>query len=71
MVRTPNFGVVVLLFMIGIGSLYRFSQHLLHLSSGVRMVDIVGVAGGGAACGAAIFALVFLLMARKLAPQKT
>jgi len=33
----------------------------------VRMVDVVGVSGGGAACGAALFGFIFALVARNKA----
>ena len=59
-----NLGVFAMLFMIGIASLLRFSQNLFHFSQNVRMVDVVGISGGGAACGAAMFGLIFALMAR-------
>jgi hypothetical protein len=61
----PNFAVLALLFVIGAGSLFRFSQDLFLLSQNVRIVDVVGLAGGGAALGAAIFGFIFVLMVRK------
>jgi hypothetical protein len=61
----PNFAVLALLFIIGAGSLFRFSQDLFLLSQNVRIVDVVGLAGGGAALGAAIFGFIFVLMVRK------
>jgi len=54
----PNLAVLALLFVIGAGSLFRFSQN-------VRTVDVVGLAGGGAALGAAIFGFIFVLMGRR------
>ena len=60
----PNLAVVALLFVIGVSSLFRFSQNLFHFSQNVRIVDVVGLSGGGAALGAAMFAVVFGLMAR-------
>lgn len=63
----PNVAVLALLFIFGISSLFRFSQNLFHFSQNVRVVDIVGLSGGGAACGAALFGLIFRLMARNKA----
>ncbi len=60
----PNLAVLALLFIIGVSSLIRFSQNLYHFSQNVRIVDIVGLSGGGAACGAATFGLIFAFMAR-------
>jgi hypothetical protein len=45
------------LFVIGIGSLVRFSP-------GVRPVAVVGLSGGGAACGAALFGIIFVLVSK-------
>jgi hypothetical protein len=61
----PNPAVLALLFIIGVGSLFRFSQNLFHFSQNVRTGDVVGLSGGGAAVGAAIFGLIFVLMTRK------
>jgi hypothetical protein len=61
---TPNLAVLALLFLVGVSSLFRFSQNLFHLSQSVRIVDVVGLSGGGAACGAAMFGFIFTLMAR-------
>ena len=63
----PNLAVLAPLFIIGVGSLFRFSQNLFHFSQNVRIVDVVGLSGGGAALGAAIFGFIFVLMARKKA----
>jgi hypothetical protein len=65
-VKTPgaNFGVSALLLLIGVVSLYRFSENLFHFAQNVRTVDVVGLTGGGAACGAAIFSFVFALIVR-------
>jgi hypothetical protein len=63
----PNFAVLALLFIIGVGSLFRFSQNLFHFSQNVRIVDVVGLSGGGAACGAAMFGFITRLMARNKA----
>ena len=60
----PNIALLALLFLIGVSSLFRFSQNLFHFSQNVRIVDVVGLTGGGAACGAAIFGFIFALTAR-------
>ena len=61
---TPNLAVLAMLFVVGVGSLFRFSQNLFHVSQNVRSVDVVGLSGGGAACGAALFGFIFALRAR-------
>lgn len=61
----PNLPMVVVLLVVGVSSLIRFSGNLFHLSQNVRVVDVVGVSGGGAACGAALFAFIFALASRK------
>jgi hypothetical protein len=48
------------LVILGISSLIRFSH-------GVRAVDVVGLSGGGAACGAALYGFIFALMSRNKA----
>jgi len=63
----PNLAVLALLLVIGVSSLFRFSNNLLHFSQNVRIVDLVGLSGGGAACGAAIFGFIFALMTRNKA----
>jgi len=63
----PNLAVLALLLVIGVSSLFRFSHNLLHFSQNVRIVDVVGLSGGGAACGAAIFGFIFALMTRNKA----
>ena len=63
----PNLAVLAMLLLIGISSLVRFSQNLFHFSQNVRIVDVVGLSGGGAACGAAIFGFIFALVARNRA----
>jgi len=60
----PNLVVMAMLFFIGVSSLFRFSQNLFHFSQNVRIVDVVGLSGAGAACGAAMFGFIFALMAR-------
>ena len=60
----PNLLVMVMplgmLLVIGIGTLIRFSHNL-------RPLDVVRVSGGGAACGAAMFGLIFVLASRNKA----
>ena len=63
----PNLAVMAMIFFIGVSTLFRFSQHLFHSSPNVRIVDVVGVSGGGAACGAALFGFIFALRARNRA----
>jgi hypothetical protein len=62
-----NFGVSALLLLIGVVSLYRFTENLFHFAQNVRTVDVVGLTGGGAACGAAIFSFVFAMVNRNKA----
>ena len=61
----PNFSVLALLFVLGVSILFRFSQNLFHFSQNVRIVDVVGLSGGGAACGAALFGFIFALLAKR------
>ena len=63
----PNLAVMALLFIFGIGSLFRFSQNLFQFCQNVRIVDVIGISGGGAACGAAMFGFIFKLMAKNKA----
>jgi len=63
----PNLAVLTILFVVGVSSLIRFTENLFHFSQNVRVVDIVGVSGGGAAIGAAIFGLIFAIIARNRA----
>ena len=60
----PNLVVLPLLFLIGVSSRLHFSHNLFNFSQNVRIVDVVGLSGGGAACGAAMFGFIFALMAR-------
>jgi len=60
----PNPAALAVLFIIGIGSLVRFSENLFNYSQNVRTVDVVGISGGGAACGAAIFGIIYGLMGK-------
>jgi hypothetical protein len=56
----PHFLRVALLLIIGIGSIVRFSE-------GVRLVAVVGISGGGAACGVALFGSIFSLVSKSKA----
>ena len=47
----------VLLMIVGIGNLVRFSRD-------VRAVDVVGLSGGGFAIGLAVFGLIMTLRSR-------
>jgi hypothetical protein len=60
----PRLGILALLLFIGVSNLIHFSQNLFQLSQNVRMVDVVGLSGGGAACGAAMFGFIFTLASR-------
>ena len=53
----PNLVGMVVVFFIGVYSVFHFSHN-------VRIVDVVGLSGGGAACGAGLFGFIFALMAR-------
>ena len=63
----PNLASIIVLFLIGIGAMLRFGQNLFHISQNVRMVDVVGLTGGGAACGAGLFGFVYMLVAKNKA----
>jgi hypothetical protein len=63
----PHLGVLALLSFIGVSNLFHFSQNLFHLSQNVRIVDVVGLSGGGAACGAALFGFIFAIRTRNKA----
>jgi len=56
----PNIAVLAMLVVIGAGSIARFSHD-------VRVVQVVGISGGGAACGAALVGLVWAVMTREKA----
>lgn len=56
--RRSNFAVLAMLVMIGVGAIVRFSD-------GVRLVQVVGLTGGGAACGAALCGFAWTRMARR------
>ena len=53
----PSLAVMAMLFVLGIGS-------LVHFSHDIRTVDVVGLSGGGAACGAALFGFIFSVRTR-------
>ncbi len=56
----PTLVVSAMLFFFGVYNLFHFSHN-------VRIVDVVGLSGGGAACGAALFGFITALMARNKA----
>jgi hypothetical protein len=58
------FALFALLVVIGVSGLVHFSQNLFHSSENVRIVDVVGLSGGGAARGAAIFGIILALTGR-------
>jgi len=62
--RLPSLAPLAMLLVIGVGALFRYSQNLFHYSQNVRTVDLVGLSGGGAACGAAMFGIIFVLVSR-------
>ena len=47
-----NLPVLAMLAIIGLGAIVRFSQD-------VRIVQVVGLSGGGAACGAALVGFIW------------
>jgi hypothetical protein len=53
----PNLPVLAMLVIVGLGAIARFSQD-------VRIVQVVGLAGGGAACGAALVGFVWAFKTR-------
>ena len=61
---TPPLPILAMLLVIGVSNLFHFSQNLFHYSQNVRTVDVVGLSGGGAACGAALFGFAFALKMR-------
>lgn len=52
-----NLAVLAMLVLIGAGAIVRFSQD-------VRIVQVVGLVGGGAACGAALVGFVWAIKTR-------
>jgi hypothetical protein len=53
----PNLAVLAMLVIVGVGAIVRFSQD-------VRNVQVVGLSGGGAACGAALIGFVWAFKTR-------
>jgi hypothetical protein len=53
----PNWSVLSMLVIIGLGAIVRFSQD-------VRIVQVVGLSGGGAACGAALVGFIWAFKTR-------
>ncbi len=53
----PNLAVLAMLVLFGVGAIVRFSQD-------VRSVQVVGLSGGGAACGAALVGFIWAFMTR-------
>ena len=51
----PNVAVLAMLVVMGAGAIARFSHD-------VRTVQVVGVTGGGAACGVALCGFIWTLM---------
>ncbi|MFN8005871.1 MAG: hypothetical protein U0V70_02340 [Terriglobia bacterium] len=68
--QKPNLASLALIFVIGISSLIHFSQNLFHIAQNVRLVDVVGLSGGGAACGAALFGVIYTRVAGKQADHQ-
>jgi hypothetical protein len=52
-----NSAVLAMLAIIGVGAIVRFSHD-------VRGVQVVGLTGGGAACGAALCGFIWAVMTR-------
>ena len=52
-----NLPVLAVLVVFGLGAIVRFSQ-------GVRIVQVVGLSGGGAACGAALVGIIWAFKTR-------
>ena len=50
----PDLAILAMLVIIGVGAILRFSQD-------VRSVAVVGIAGGGEACGAALLGFIWAL----------
>ena len=53
----PNLAALAMLVIIGVGAIVRFSQD-------VRIVQVVGLVGGGAACGAALVGFAWAFKTR-------
>ena len=58
----PNLAMMAILLMIGVATLTHF---IGMIGSEVRSVVIIGIAGGGAACGAAVFGVAWAIATRK------
>jgi hypothetical protein len=58
----PYLALMALVLAVGVNGLVHFSENLFHASDNVRTVDVVGLSGGGAACGAAVFGVIFALV---------
>ena len=56
----PDLAILAMLVIIGVGAILRFSQD-------VRSVAVVGIAGGGAACGAALLGFIWALKTKRKA----
>jgi hypothetical protein len=56
----PNLALMALLFILGV-------SNLVHFSHNVRVVDFLGLSGGGATCGAAMCGFIVALVARNKA----
>ncbi len=52
-----NLALFAMLVIIGVGAILRFSHD-------VRVVQVVGLTGGGAACGVALCGFIWAFMAR-------
>lgn len=52
-----NLAVLAMLVVLGVGAIVRFSHD-------VRGVQVVGLTGGGAACGAALCGFIWTFMSR-------
>ena len=53
----PNLAVLAIMVLVGVGAIVRFSLD-------VRIVQVVGISGGGAACGAALVGFVWAFKTR-------
>lgn len=53
----PNLAVLAMMVLVGVGAIVRFSLD-------VRIVQVVGISGGGAACGAALVGFVWAFKTR-------
>ena len=53
----PDLAVLAMLVLFGVGAIVRFSLD-------VRIVQVVGLSGGGAACGAALVGIIWALKTR-------